>query len=267
MLEIFHGVSIHSLAIKMLATTIVVIMVTIAVPRVGAAIGGALSGVPMVIGPGFFFMLNTHTPEFIADAAIYGLLAMCINQLFLLTYIVIAYRASALQSITGAIVIWFSIAYVLQPVSLNLLFVTTLFFISVCVAYFSARRFCTLGNNIEGEENYYLLFLRAIMAGILVAVVTVSAHHIGAEWSGLLIAFPIGYTVLSITIHQQYGSASVISVLHAAMLGAIGLMSFCFALAITVHHFTPLYAFYIALATSFLSTLLLVFGRRYIARF
>ncbi len=266
MLEVFHGISIHALLIKMFSTAIVVIMVTMAVPRVGAVVGGALSGVPMVTGPGFFFLLDTQSPEFIANAAIFSLLAMCINQLFLLAYMVTAYRTSPLYSILAALTVWFIIAFLVQSIHLGLLLVTLLFFVSGGVAYLIGYKFCTAVSKIEGEENVYLLFLRAIMAGILIAVVTVSAQHIGAEWSGLLIAFPIGYTVLSITIHQQYGSATVISVLHAAMPGALGVVSFGVMMALTIFHFAPLNSFLIALLVSFLSTILLVFGRRYLSR-
>src|SRR5690606_18972202 len=81
------------LLIRMAATAFVVIGVAVAVGRLGPIVGGALAGLPIVLGPGFLFLAMQAPPDFAASAAAYSLLSLCATQLFLLAYIVAARRA------------------------------------------------------------------------------------------------------------------------------------------------------------------------------
>ncbi len=57
------------LTVGIVSTAAIVIGITLAVERLGPRIGGALGGLPIVIGPAFFFVLHDHSVAFSANAA------------------------------------------------------------------------------------------------------------------------------------------------------------------------------------------------------
>lgn len=54
------------LATRMIATALIVIVVALAVGRLGPLIGGTLAGLPIVLGPGLYFLIGRSSQEFIA---------------------------------------------------------------------------------------------------------------------------------------------------------------------------------------------------------
>ena len=96
-----------------------------------------------------------------------------------------------------------------------------------------------------------MLLLRGGLAGLLVALVTAGAGRLGAEWSGLLLGFPIGFTAISVTLHERLGRDAVIATLHSALLGTASLVGFCATLALTLPRLAPHLALLAALTVSF----------------
>ena len=74
----------------------------------------------------------------------------------------------------------------------------------------------------------------------------------------MLLAFPVGYALISVTVHEQYGAASVVGVLHSALLGTISLATFCIAFAVFLESLPATGAFLMGLAISLTITALLV---------
>lgn len=103
------------LAIRVAATAVIVIAVTLAVERLGPLIGGALAGSPIVIGPGFFFIAREHDADFIADTAAASLLSLCATEAFLLAYSGVAFRHRSGLALSAASLVWFLAAAMLAP--------------------------------------------------------------------------------------------------------------------------------------------------------
>ncbi|MPM44276.1 hypothetical protein SDC9_90954 [bioreactor metagenome] len=78
----------------------------------------------------------------------------------------------------------------------------------------------------------------------------------------MLLAFPIGYTVIATTIHQKMGAAQVISTLRSALLGGSSLAAFCLTLALLTTRLPPMAALALATAASVVTTLCLVLRSR-----
>lgn len=260
--SLFADVSIDQLLTRMTATAFVVIGVTIAVGRLGPVIGGALAGLPIVLGPGFFFLARQASPDFVSDAAAYSLLSLCATQLFLLAYIMTARRAGPLMSLVAALTAWGAAATVFRLIPPNPILGVAMFTALTVAARLFAARFVGVPAKAERADNLGLLCVRAVLAGILVAVVTGAASQFGAITSGLLLAFPIGYTVLAITIHEQFGKATVALTLHSAILGTTSLAGFCAALAFAAPFASPASAFLFALAVSVAITIGLMWRLR-----
>src|SRR5690606_27927753 len=90
--SLLPDISVGALFIRMFATAIVVMSVTWSVGKFGPVIGGALAGLPIVLGPGLYFLVQQSPPAFVSETAAYALVSLCATQLFLLAYIATANR-------------------------------------------------------------------------------------------------------------------------------------------------------------------------------
>lgn len=248
--SLLADIPIAELVTRMATTAFVVILVALAVRRFGALIGGALAGLPIVLGPGYYFLLGKSTPAFIAETASFSLLALCATQTFLLAYMATAISGSSARSLVAAASAWVASIAILQFLPANPVLGLPVFLFVTFATYRAGMRFVSEVARQKGRERNGLLLLRACMAGLLVAVVTIGSKRFGAGVSGLLLAYPIGFTMISVTIHQQYGNAHVIAVLHSGILGTVSLAGFCFTLAMAFRLLPPEAAFPTALAVS-----------------
>lgn len=88
-----------ALLVKMLTTALIVVAVTVSVGHLGPRLGGIMAGTPIIFGPGYFFMLQEQSPEFVASAAVSSLHAVSATVLFTVCYVIAAKRLGALASV------------------------------------------------------------------------------------------------------------------------------------------------------------------------
>lgn len=255
--------SIGQLLVRMTATAFVVVGVAMAVGRLGPVVGGALAGLPIVLAPGFFFLVVQASPEFTANAASYSLLSLCATQIFLLAYIATAERAGPLVSLLGALAAWGTAIALFRLFPPQAFVGITLFAVVTIVTRKLGATFVRGTIKRARADNFGLLLLRGILAGLLVAAVTMAANQLGATASGLLLAFPIGYTVLSVTIHEQFGAQVAVATLHSAIFGTISLAGFCAVLALAIPNMPVAWAFVFAVAVSLAITIVLILLSRF----
>lgn len=260
--SLLSDIPIESLAIRMFTTAFVVMAVAWAVGVFGPIIGGALAGLPIVLGPGFYFLIKKAPEAFVIQAASYALLSLCATQLYLLTYIAAAGKNQPWFSLFLAITAWMMSAYLFQFVPAHLLVGILLFILTASAALSLGRRFMIDTLSVKGRTGFGLLAVRGILAGVLVAAVTTVSHWLGPAGAGLLLGFPIGLTVVAVTIHQKFGAASAIATLYSALSGTASLAGFCTALAMAMPHWSSGWAFAFALLTSFTITMNLIILRR-----
>lgn len=241
---------------RIVGTAAIVIGITLAVERLGPKIGGALAGLPIVIGPAFFFMLHEQSVAFSADVAAASLTSLTATQAFLLGYIAVAARSRA--AIGAACLAWAISAWLLSWIPPSPWAGLLIFVAATVVARNLAGRFLRPHGVSRVQGTYILLFLRGIAAGLLVAAVTLAADQLGPVWAGFLLTYPISLTVISVTIHQRSGADVAIATLRAVMLGISSLAAFTFALSLTLLPLGPIIAFAAALAAGVLVTIVLV---------
>ena len=133
-----------------------------------------------------------------------------------------------------------------------------LFALMTLLCWQLSRRFILPAVPGKGRGGIGLLLARGLLAGTLVAAVTTASAWLGSAGAGLLLAYPIGYSVVSVTLHQTLGTAGAIATLRSALLGTGSLAGFCLVQALAVSHWTPPAALAAALATSMAITLSLV---------
>jgi hypothetical protein len=254
--------SILQLTIRMAVTAFVVIAVAMAVVRLGPLIGGALAGLPIILGPGFYFLMLQASGAFVADAATYGLLAMCATQVFLLIYIAVCGRSGSLVSLAAGVSGWVGAVAMFRLLPPHPALAAGLFAVVTLIARLAARRFVKPVPPVGRADRFGVLLLRGVLAGLLVAVVTMAAVWLGPDGSGLLLGFPVGYSIIATTVHDRYGAAMAAATLHSGLLGTVSLAGFCAALAFTVTVLPAPWPFLLGLAVSLLFTTTLVLMSR-----
>ena len=252
-----------ALVIRMVGTALVVIGVSWAVGAFGPLVGGALAGLPMVMGPAFFFLAQSASPEFVSLTATYTLLSLSATQAFVLCYLMSSRRYRPLACLGLAFWAWSAAAIVCRWLPASLWLGTVLFLCVTAGAIRVSRSLVETGAAIKGQANWPTLLLRGALAGVMVASITTASGWLGASSAGILLAFPIGYTVIATTIHEKLGAASVIATLHAALMGGCSLAAFCLSLAILVMRLPPMMALLLATAASMGTTLALVLRARW----
>jgi len=240
--------------LRILTTAAIVIIVTTSVGTFGPVVGGLLAGLPIALGPGFYFLINTVSVEFLSQTATFSLLALSATQAFLLTYITTARYEFQITSLVTSVAVWVLFLAGLKQLPITILFASLLFACMTCGTYLIGCRFVISKSQVRKKDGVWILVFRACVGGLIVAIVTITAPLLGGEYTGMLLAFPIFYALLSITIHKQYGTATVINVLHSALLGTIGLAIFCIVLTVCLQSFTAITAFFIGLIASLVAT-------------
>lgn len=241
---------------KVVATGLSVMGITLAADRFGSAIGGALAGLPVVVGPAMYFLYRDFGGAFAADASTSSLMSLSATQVFLVVYCLAAVRRGARLSLALASAAWLAVAFLLSflPQSPRL---GLLLFVLAALGARRAVRPLVAAPPAAAEDrplSLALIAARATAAGLLVAVATLVAGWLGSGWSGIIAAYPIGFSFVILTLHLELGGARAIATSHAAMLGLSSLAAFAFALAAAMPVLAAGPAFALALAVGMTMT-------------
>jgi hypothetical protein len=234
------------LLLKLLVAPALVGAVTLAVRRWGPAVGGWLSGMPVVAGPVLIFMAMEQGTTFGAEAAHATLTGLIGTVAFALTYARLSVRAPwygclLLGWVTFGVTA--SALYRLDPpllLSLAGLVATTIVGPRVLPPAEPAAG--PVGSR-RGD-----LLLRLVATATLVLVLTAVADDLGPTLSGLLNAFPVLSTIVTAFTHAQHGSGPTIAFVRGFTRSIIGFGSFAFVLALTMVPFGLGWALVLAMA-------------------
>ena len=244
-------------AIRMAGTAFVVIAISWIAVRLGPSIGGVVVGLPIVLAPGLGFMLLDQPPGFVADAAAGALFSLSATQVFLLAFVALSGTTGPFLSVAGGSLAWLILALPLSLVPHPPLLGAVLFMAVTLAARRIGRRWVSGQDAKAATSNWVLLVLRGLLAGLLVGGVTLGASALGAGFSGALMAFPIGFTVIAISLHLDHGGTFAGQTAYAGLTGLGSLATFCLCLALLLQHLPAGLAFLLALAASVLATLVM----------
>src|SRR6185503_9533996 len=100
-----------SLALKMAVTAGFVIVAAMVAEHAGPAIGALVATLPIAAGPAYFFVALDHDAAFISQSAIGSIAAHAATGVFALAYVILAQRFGTAISVTGAVTVWFVLAF------------------------------------------------------------------------------------------------------------------------------------------------------------
>ena len=243
---------------RVLVAAFIVILVAKLVVKLGPSMGGLIAGLPVGLGPGFYFLMQEGNKIFLFDAALFSLMALSATQFFLLAYLVSAKFFKPLNCSLISIGIWGFCASCISQIDFSLVQASFIFTFSTLITRYVGSFFSGDVRIEKKSENDFVLFFRAVSGGIIVSVVTVFASKLGAQLSGILLAFPIAYVLISFNIHKGFGKTVATEVVYSAVLGTVSLAVFCIAFAVFVKIFPLNYVLLVSLLGSVLTTSLML---------
>jgi uncharacterized membrane protein (GlpM family) len=249
---------IATIAAKFFATAVIVISVLLIVQRYGSRIGGVAAGMPIVIGPGFFFLITEQNAAFVANAAVATLHALNATLFFTAAYIHFSSRLTPVTCTAASSLIWGVTAIFFQLVSQDLVVSLLVFLLSLTIlAKVNARRAHQHTSKSTTKASSQTIAIRGLIAGLLVAVAAGGSSTLGPSLSGLIMTFPIGTLMIALALHQRSGSSATQATLSSAHWGMLALAVFVTAIAAVIGQKPPMVTFLAALALSLGTTGLL----------
>jgi uncharacterized membrane protein (GlpM family) len=246
------------LVVKMALTAVVVIVVTLMVASLGPRVGGIVAGMPITIGPTFYFLGREQSNAFVTYAAISTLHALASSLLFLICFVSVAARLSAGASVATAVATWTVAAAVFTQMPAGLLPALALYAVIFAISLAINRRLGLAQPATTTSVRLHDLIIRGVMAGVLVGIATTVGTQVGPALSGTLAGFPVGFLMISLTLHQRFGAAVARATLVAAQRGMLSLVAFATVTAALSPLLGGIGAFVPALAASLLASALMV---------
>ncbi|WIX33943.1 hypothetical protein QO259_04555 [Salinicola sp. JS01] len=252
------------LFIKWLSTALVVVGVSAAVARLGPRLGGVLAGTPIVLGPGYFFMLREQPAAFVAEAALGSLHAMLATLTFCLGYVLLAGRSGATASVALAALIWLPVAAAAATLPGGVTLGSAVFLFALLLARWLMRSLGLSRDTVSQAPRWGDLLMRGSLAGVIVCLATVVLDSISPAVSGVALSFPIGMLTIALTLHQRHGPGVARATMADTQLGMLSLVAFSAVMAASAESLPPALAFVLALVASLLVSGLLWFLPRWL---
>ena len=219
-----------SLALKMAVTAGFVIVAAMVAERAGPAIGALVATLPIAAGPAYFFLALDHDAHFISQSAIGSIAAHGATAVFSLAYVLLAQRFGIAVSVSGAVAVWFAVAYWLRGFEWTFLTVAAanLALFAVCIPLTARFRHVAMP---PIARKWFDVPVRATMVACLVAAVVGLSGRVGPTVTGLLAVYPIVMTSLMLIFQSRVGGPATAALIANTMWGLVGFSACLF----TVH--------------------------------
>jgi hypothetical protein len=219
------------LLVKVVITGATIVAASIAAERAGPILGGIIIALPVSAGPGYVFLARQASDAFIARSALYSFAVTALTAFYLLVYIRLAPRLNAIATVLSGLLVWCSLAALLQRIDLlwwQALLLNIAAF-ALCLHWTRDRASHSLP--ARRPLSFRDLLMRAGLAGGLVGIVVTLSDLIGPRLTGSGITFPVTLTTLGLIMHWRYGG----EVAARALRGALAAMP-CFAASVLALH-------------------------------
>jgi uncharacterized membrane protein (GlpM family) len=213
----------YGLALKMVLTAAVVVITSLAVERSGPFVGALIGAAPTAAGAAYTILAIEHSPDFIAAGAVGSVAVNAAVAIFAATYAAAAQRHGLFASLGVASAVWLAAAAALRLVDWTPLGAVILNVVVFGITIPLTWRYRAGGAPAKFRRTRFDIPLRALAAGIVVAVVTTASSSIGSFASGMFALFPIILGSSIVIMHPRIGGKITASMLAHAQLPLIGL--------------------------------------------
>src|SRR5581483_3905291 len=224
----------HTFALKLIVTPVLILAASLASRRWGEAIGGWLVGLPLASGPVCFFLALDQGTGFAAAAGIGCLAGAAAEAGFTIAYGQVSRRFGWPAALAAASVAYFLGAAVLGWAALPLWPLVILVWIALCLALRLMPRLEGSGLAAPAVPRWDIP-ARVVVATSLVLGITALAPYLGPRLSGLFATYPVFAAVLTAFSHHARGPAAGLQVLRGLTTGLFAFTGFFVVLAETLH--------------------------------
>jgi uncharacterized membrane protein (GlpM family) len=207
----------------MVLTATVVVITSLAVERSGPFVGSLVGAAPTAAGAAYTILGLEHPPDFIAASAVGSVAVNAAVAVFAAVYAAVAQRRGLIVSLGLASAVWFVAAAALRLVDWTPLGAVILNVVVFAITIPLTWRYRAGGAPAKFRRTRFDIPLRALAAGIVVAVVTTASSSIGSFTSGMFALFPIILGSSIVIMHPRIGGKITASMLAHAQLPLIGL--------------------------------------------
>jgi hypothetical protein len=223
----------QSLALKLVASPLLILAASLAGRRWGQSVAGWLVGLPLTSGPVVFFLALDHGPVFAAHAATGSLIGTASEAAFCLAYGHAA-RHFAWPGALSAATLAFAAAGILCGLAAPALpALVPLAVLALAAALYLLPPAEVAAIAITGRPRWDIP-ARMAMATALIVGLTAAAPRIGPRAAGLLATYPVFAIVLTVFAHRIDGEGGARRVLRGLLVGLFGFVGFYVVLAVAL---------------------------------
>ena len=230
-----------TLGLKILVTPVLIGAASLAGRRWGQGVSGWVVGLPLTSGPVAFFLALDQGVGFAAGAAVGSLAGAVAEAAFCVGYGQVASRRHYVFAVLAGTLAFAAATVLLQHVAMALVW----FFLAAVLLLILAIGLMPEGSGaaVSTPPPRWDIPARIVIATALVVGLTAVAPAIGPRLSGLLAAFPVYATILTVFAHQQQGPGPAIQVLRGLLVGLFTFAAFFFVLGALIERFGVTAAF------------------------
>jgi len=197
--------------IKILISTIIVVLLAEISTRINPILGGILSGLPLGAGLSVYFISYQEGIPFLVTGIPWGISALSSSILFCFFYLMTGRYfklgnniiSIAISSLMGFISFYIS-GYLIYKLDLNLLSAVMIFFIIFFINILILKKIKVNHIIIKNKKNSITkLLIRGLIAGITISILTEIASIAGSRWAGILSSFPSTLFALLLVLHFE----------------------------------------------------------------
>lgn len=215
------GLFITKLALSFVIGGAWAIGATVAADRWGSKIGGLLASLPSTTLFALFFLAWTQTPEFAARATVVMPMVIAVENIFVLSYIVLANKGVWI-ALASALATWFVAAYVLvifrfENVAAGLITYVVSFFLVYYLVEYVLHVPSATGKSIRYTTKTILF--RGLLSGMVIGFAVMMGKIGGPLLGGMFSAFPAMFTSTIVITYLSRGAAFSAATMKSALLG------------------------------------------------
>lgn len=222
---VLSGILIAKIAVTMTA----VVGLSLIAEHVSTRLAGILAGYPHGIAIVLYFIGLEQGIQFAAEASIYATGGLAANVFLAYVYFLICRKPKWINlflASIGSIVAFLCFALILRQLKINQILAILVAVAMIVLVATLLRRVKNIPVSQKVRIRYVDVLLRAILATMIVLMITEAAYVIGPDWSGLLAGFPVVTFPLLLIIHIQHGKEPIATIVKNYPFGLMSLVVF-----------------------------------------
>lgn len=197
--------------------------------RVSPRIAGLLSGYPLGTALALFFIGLEISPAFAVDSAVHTLAGFTATMALGAGYWLCGRKpglVGVFSGLGGAIVFWFAVSAVLAQFDFTRLTGTLCTLVAIIGFTWLFKRIPDTVATARPAFSWVALGLRALLATLIIFVITGLAHWVPPAWAGTLAAFPVTMLPFLLILHASQGPGPAATVIKHYPMGLGSLLSY-----------------------------------------